>query len=182
MVFCVAEIATILASANPTLPLSQPILSMLVWNGAKPDNLRMSNVTAIGFILMVLGASIRIMTFRYLGRFFRFEVSIQEDHELIVSGPYAVVRHPSYSGLLMLLIGWFPWQMSKGSWVIESGLWDMTLGRSLVMINIALIFMGAFQVVLVRTPKEDAALRKHFGAKWDKWAKDVPYAVIPGIY
>ena len=171
-----------MASANPTLPLSPQILSMLVWNGAKPDNLRMSNVTAIGLILMVLGTSIRLMTFRYLGRFFRFQVSIQEDHELIVSGPYAVVRHPSYSGLLILFIGWFPWQMSEGSWIIESGLWDMTLGRSFVMINIALIFMGAFQLVLVRTQKEDAALKKHFGTKWDNWAKDVPYAIIPGIY
>ena len=59
---------------------------------------------------------IRVMTYRHLGRFFRFEASIQKDHELIVSGPYAVFRHPSYTGLMLVFIGWFPWQLGKGSW------------------------------------------------------------------
>ena len=131
---------------------------------------------------MASGTWIRVMTFRHLGRFFRFEVSIQKDHELIVSGPYAIVRHPSYAGLLILFIGWFFWQMSEGSWIIESGLWDMILGRSLVLAYIGLFIIGTLLTVLARIPKEDAALRKHFGTKWDDWVKDVPYAIIPGIY
>ena len=64
---------------------------------------------------MVLGGWIRLMTYRQLGRFFVFEASIQKDHELIVSGPYSVVRHPSYTGFFMVAGGWFLWNLSKGS-------------------------------------------------------------------
>ena len=130
---------------------------------------------------MVLGTLIRLTTYRYLGRFFTFEASIQKDHELIVSGPYAVVRHPSYTGTMILFIGWFPWQMSRGSWVMESGLWNTMLGRMLVLVYFVLIFATAY-LLLERMSKEDAALRKRFGTKWDDWAKSVPYSICPGIY
>lgn len=142
----------------------------------------MSNGTAIGLILMMLGAWIRLTTFRHLGRFFRFETSIQKDHELIVSGPYAIVRHPSYTGLLFLFSGWFLWQVSEGSWIVESGLWDMTLGRTVVLTYIGLHVIGTVYLIMERVPREDAALRKKFGTKWDDWAKDVPYTIFPGIY
>jgi len=121
------------------------------------------------------------MAFRLLGRFFRFEASIQKDHELIVSGPYAVVRHPGYTGGIMLLIGWVPWQFGKGSWVVESGFWDMTLGRTLLMLDIGILLAGSY-LILDRISKEDAALKNQFGRKWDDWTKRVPYAILPGIY
>ena len=131
---------------------------------------------------MALGTWIRVMTYRHLGRFFRFEASIQKDHELIVSGPYAVVRHPSYTGLMLVFIGWFPWQLGKGSWVMESGLWDTTLGRILVVAYFGLIIFPISYFVLGRMSNEDVALRNQFGTKWDDWAKRVPYSVFPGIY
>ena len=170
-----------MAYATPSSPLSKPILSLLVWNNSDPGNLRISNAGALGVILMILGTGIRLMTFRFLGRFFQSEVSIQKDHELVVSGPYAVVRHPSYTGGIMMFIGWFPWQLGKGSWVIESGFWDMTLGRTLVMLYIGLILVTC-NLTLKRTSREDVALRKQFGTKWDDWAKRVPYSILPGIY
>ena len=121
------------------------------------------------------------MTYRHLGRFFRFEASIQKDHELIVSGPYSVVRHPSYTALILIFGGWFPWHLSKGSWIMESGLWDTMLGRFLVAIYIILLIATIF-FVLTRMSKEDMALRNQFGEKWDDWAKRVPYSIFPGIY
>jgi len=178
-----AEISTIiLASANPSLPLSKPILSLLVWNGGKPENLHMSNAAAIGLTLMVLGTWIRLMTYRHLGRFFRFEVSIQKDHELIVSGPYSVVRHPSYTGMILVFGGLFPWHLGKGSWIMESGLWNTMLGRLLVVIYFSIFnILGVF-FLLARMSREDIALRNQFGKKWDDWAKSVPYSIFPGIY
>ena len=172
---------TILASATPSSPLSKLILSLIIWSDGKPDNLRISNAAALGMISMVLGTWIRLTTYRYLGRFFTFEASIQKDHQLIVSGPYAVVRHPSYTGLMLVFVGWFPWQMSRGSWVMESGLWNTMLGRMLVLAYSAVILIGAY-LLLERMSKEDAALRERFGAKWDDWAKSVPYSICPGIY
>ena len=55
----------------------------------------------------------------------------QKDHKLIDSGLYSVVRHPSYTGLMLVFVGWYPWQFGKG--LIESGLWNMAFGRTLIM-------------------------------------------------
>ena len=173
--------STILASAYPSSPLSKLILSVFAWNGGRPENLHTSNVAAIGFTLIALGTWIRLMTYRHLGRFFRFEASIQKDHELIVSGPYSVVRHPSYTGIVLISVGLFLWNLSGGSWIIESGSWNMILGRFLVLINFSVHILIIFSL-LTRMSKEDIALRNQFGKKWDDWAKRVPYNILPGIY
>ena len=141
----------------------------------------MSNASAIGLTLIVLGTWTRLMTYRHLGRLFRFEVSIQEDHELIVSGPYSVVRHPSYTAYILILGGWFPWHMSKGSWIMESGLWNTMLGKLFVVMYFSLLTSTIF-FTLARMSKEDIALRNQFGKKWDDWAKRVSYSIFPGIY
>ena len=122
------------------------------------------------------------MTFRYLGQFFRFEASIQKDHELIDYGPYAVVRHPGYTGTMLIFIGWFPWQLGRGSWVVESGFGSTVLGRTLLLAYINLFIFGLSYILLTRMAKEDVALRSQFGKKWDDWAKKVPYSIFPGIY
>jgi protein-S-isoprenylcysteine O-methyltransferase Ste14 len=142
----------------------------------------MSNIAAIGFTLICLGTWIRLMTYRHLGRFFRFETSIQKDHELVVSGPYSVVRHPSYTGVILTLAGQFPWYLGKGSWIMESGLWNTMLGKVVVVIYFTMFnIFGSFFAVS-RMSKEDMALRHQFGKKWDDWAKRVPYSIFPGIY
>ena len=142
----------------------------------------MSNVAAAGLIIMVLGTWIRLTTYRYLGRFFRAQTSIQKDHELIVSGPYSVVRHPSYTGYIMVSGGWYLWNLNKGSWIMESGLWNTMLGRLLVVIYFSQIHILGSIFGLARMSKEDIALRNQFGKKWDDWAKRVPYSIFPGIY
>jgi protein-S-isoprenylcysteine O-methyltransferase Ste14 len=141
----------------------------------------MSNTAAIGLILIVLATWIRLMTYRHLGRFYRFEASIQKDHELIVSRPYSVVHHTSYSGGILMAGGLFPWHLSKGSWFMESGSWITMLGRLLIMIYFSAV-ISIFFFTLARMSKEDITLRNQFGKKWDDWAKRVPYSVIPGIY
>ena len=142
----------------------------------------MSNAAAIGLTLVVLGAWIRLMTYRHLGQFFRFETSIQKDHELIVSGPYSVVRHPSYTGLILVLGGLVPWHLSKGSWIMESGLLNMTSGKLIVVIYFIVFNIVGPYFLLERMSKEDIALRNQFGKKWEDWAKRVPYSIFPGIY
>lgn len=40
-----------------------------------------------------------------LGRNWSATVTIKKDHELVSSGPYAIVRHPLYSGVLLAMLG-----------------------------------------------------------------------------
>jgi len=58
-----------------------------------------------GLILFLVGLALRWYSIGYLGRFFTVDVSISSEHKLIDSGPYRYVRHPSYTGALLIFIG-----------------------------------------------------------------------------
>ena len=121
------------------------------------------------------------MTYHHMGRFLQMEASIQKDHELIVSGPYSVVHHPSYMGLILVLGGLVTWHLSKGSWIMESGLWNTMLGKLLIVLYFSFMIIITF-CRLARMSKEDIGLRNQFGKEWDDGAKRVPYSIFPGIY
>lgn len=130
----------------------------------------------------MVGTLLRLATFRYLGKFFRFEASIQQDHQLITTGPYSIVRHPSYTGLLLTHPAWFFWQFGEGSWVRESGLWDTLIGKVVVSSFGVIMILGTLYLTLGRMANEDKALRDRFGKQWDNWASRVRYRVIPGLW
>ena len=68
------------------------------------DDLRIPLFWA-GLALMAGGLALRFWAIRVLARFFTVDVNIQEGHELIRSGPYRLLRHPSYTGSLMTFLG-----------------------------------------------------------------------------
>jgi len=59
----------------------------------------------LGLALFVAGIVLRWYSIIHLGRFFTVDVSISAGHRVIDSGPYKLVRHPSYSGGLLAFIG-----------------------------------------------------------------------------
>ena len=59
----------------------------------------------LGILLMLLGVLIRQWAIAILGRFFSLTVRIAEDHKVVDKGPYRLVRHPSYTGVLITFIG-----------------------------------------------------------------------------
>lgn len=60
---------------------------------------------AAGALLFGLGIGLQAWAARTLGRWFSPRIAIQPGHELIRSGPYARVRHPFYTGLLLTIPG-----------------------------------------------------------------------------
>ena len=60
---------------------------------------------AIGLALMALGTVLRYWSVATLGRFFTVTVEVGEDHQLVERGPYALLRHPSYTGMLVVYLG-----------------------------------------------------------------------------
>lgn len=56
-------------------------------------------------LVNISGGILRVICFRVLGRFFTFDLAVQKDQKVIQSGPYAIVRHPSYSAMLLHQIG-----------------------------------------------------------------------------
>ena len=105
------EVAVIFAARNPTLFISQQIIGHLVFSGSA-DSIRPTSLFFVGAFMVTLGGYIRYSCFQALGRLFTFEMSIRDEHELITNGPYSIVRHPSYTGALLTLIGIICWHSS----------------------------------------------------------------------
>ena len=78
---------------HPVYPLSVPVL---------PASLE---IMEIGLVLAILGLIFGLWARMTLGSNWSGSVTFKEDHELIQKGPYAFVRHPIYSALLLLYLG-----------------------------------------------------------------------------
>ena len=58
-----------------------------------------------GLAVLWCGIALRVWSIRTLGRYFTFTVQTSTDQPVITTGPYRVLRHPAYTGLLLALIG-----------------------------------------------------------------------------
>jgi protein-S-isoprenylcysteine O-methyltransferase len=58
-----------------------------------------------GVVLFVTGLLLRWWAIIVLGRFFTVDVTIEKDHELVERGPFRILRHPSYAGVLLAFVG-----------------------------------------------------------------------------
>ncbi|MEZ5403065.1 MAG: isoprenylcysteine carboxylmethyltransferase family protein [Bryobacteraceae bacterium] len=95
-----------------------------------------------------------------LGRQWRIQAVITDDHELITTGPYRFVRHPVYLALLGMMAA--------------TSLWRGPLLPSLL--SIAVYVAGTE----VRVRAEDGILAQAFGEKFEAWRRRTP-AYLPGI-
>ncbi|PIL33589.1 hypothetical protein GSI_04212 [Ganoderma sinense ZZ0214-1] len=170
-----AEVAVILAQRFPS-PYSTRVLALL---GSPP--LALTRASAIGALLGMAGGLIRLWCHRALGRLFTWEMSVRDDHQLITRGPYAYVRHPSYTGIGLIACGNIVLLASKGSYFVEAGLWNTVAGKAVggsVSVYLALVTLTLF----ARARQEDVMLRREFGAQWDEWARRTRWRVIPFVY
>jgi protein-S-isoprenylcysteine O-methyltransferase Ste14 len=60
---------------------------------------------AIGFATYLAGFGMRRWSEMTLGRYFTFTVMTSADQPVITSGPYRFVRHPGYTGVLLVVLG-----------------------------------------------------------------------------
>ena len=115
----------------------------------------------VGTGLMIAGIVLRQWSIAVLGRYFSPTIGIQEGQAVVDRGPYRLVRHPSYTGLLIIYIGL--------GFVIQS--W----GAVLVLIA---YFAAAFGY---RIHVEEAVLTSKLGDEYVAYAKRtkrlIPYVL-----
>jgi len=135
-----------------------------------------------GLSCMFLGSTLRIWCYTVMGSMFTFRVSIQPNHKLITTGPYAYVRHPSYLGTLVRSCGIaiLAAAAHRGEFAAA------TCGPAGYLIEALLVcltlFYGISTVILLRrADSEDRMLHKHFGVEWEKWASRTTNCYLPGI-
>jgi len=96
---------------------------------------------------------------RYLGTNWSSTVTIKEGHELVTAGPYAIVRHPIYTGLILAFVGT---ALAIGEWraVLAAVLGVIAFWRKLSL--------------------EERWMREQFGERYQAYSRRVP-ALIPFV-
>jgi protein-S-isoprenylcysteine O-methyltransferase Ste14 len=79
----------------------------------------------VAVVLIVVGLGITVWARRHSGPFWSGRVTLKRDHQLIQSGPYAWVRHPIYSGLLLAML----------ATALFVGEWRAALGALLILVT-----------------------------------------------
>ena len=115
----------------------------------------------LGWVMVIGGTVLRAWAIRVLGRFFSAHVELQAEHNLVRQGPYRVIRHPSYSGAALFLIG-VPLLLQT----------PVSLVVCLVLLAVAYGY---------RIPIEEKMLRAHFGSQFDDYASSTK-RMIPYIW
>ncbi|KAJ3561789.1 hypothetical protein NP233_g9981 [Leucocoprinus birnbaumii] len=146
-----------------------------------PNNIQEIRVTPsfiIGVIAVVLGSYIRLDCFKALGQMFTFDLTIHPEHTLVTNRFYAYVRHPAYTGSLLLVGGLTLSHLTKGSWLTECG--PLNAGGSAVVVWVCW-WVWTICVGVSRAQAEDGQMRKLFKDEWDLYASNVPWWFFPGI-
>jgi len=114
----------------------------------------------LGVVLFAAGGALRIWPVFVLGNRFSGLVAIQPGHELVTTGIYGVIRHPSYLGLLVNALGW-----------------GLAFRSSIGVMLTALMIPP----ILARIRSEEALLRAQFGKDYDAYCMRTS-RLIPGLY
>jgi protein-S-isoprenylcysteine O-methyltransferase Ste14 len=80
--------------------LSFPVIFAKIGFALLPDW-----VYYIGIALMLAGTAFRQWAIAVLGRYFSGVIGVQTEQKVVESGPYRWIRHPSYTGVLIFLVG-----------------------------------------------------------------------------
>jgi protein-S-isoprenylcysteine O-methyltransferase Ste14 len=109
---------------------------------------------AVGSVWMVVAAA------RALGKQWSLAARVVEEHKLVTEGPYRIVRHPIYTGMLGMLLA--------------------TSFATSFWFAIPFVLLAFIIGTLVRVRSEEKLLRETFGPQFDDYARRVP-AFIPGL-
>jgi len=115
-------------------------------------------LAALSVLLDAVAVAFVLAALRALGKQWSLSARVLEQHELITTGPYAVVRHPIYSGFLALLLA--TGVAMSSPYATASALTFYVIGT------------------VLRTRSEERLLRSTFGSEYEQYAKRVP-ALIP---
>ena len=117
-------------------------------------------IQAISLMLTVLGLVLAIWARVTLGKNWSVTVTFKENHELIVQGPYAFVRHPIYTGILFMFLG--------------TALAVGTVGG---LLSVPILFVSYW----IKYRKEEAFMIEHFGEQYREYMRRVR-AIIPFVF
>jgi protein-S-isoprenylcysteine O-methyltransferase len=143
---------------SAALLIAFPLAFVDVWDFPKNQQVPLF---AAGVAMMVLGSVLRRHCWRTLGEYFTGDVRARPNQRVISSGPYRLVRHPSYTAGMMMFIGI---GLALGSWL------------SLMLLTVATIATYSYRVAI-----EERVLLDTIGEPYGSYMKGrkrfIPYVV-----
>lgn len=106
----------------------------------------------IGVLITVLGLALAVWARIHLGRNWSASVELKQSHSLVRTGPYRITRHPIYVGLLTAVLGT---SITRGD------------------IRGLLAFLLVLVALLIKSRRENAVLRNHFGGEYESYRRDL---------
>ncbi|MGY3212269.1 methyltransferase family protein [Mucilaginibacter sp. HD30] len=154
------------ADKNSMLILWLCIVGGLVSGGFVPGYIKLAIPATVwvqkaGVIVVLVGFIVRWIAILQLGKMFTVDVSINSGHHLKTNGLYGMVRHPSYLGLLLILLGV-----------------GFFTGNS---VSLFIVFVPSLLALIYRMQVEENALMAEFGADYIDYKNRVA-RIIPGMY
>ena len=186
-ILCACTFAELAFATGHESVIQKPLASILIRSHSPPDfdPAVLSPALIVGSFLSIVGTAIRAHCYRTLGRLFTFELSIRQGHKLLTSGPYSIVRHPSYAGGLLVFLGVLLCHFHIRSWLVSSSGLFPSSGQAtkwtLAFICAALSSL-LYAGLGARIQKEEKMLEEHFGDQWRSYTKKVPYRLVPWLY
>lgn len=114
----------------------------------------------LGAAITVGGLLFSVWAREHLGRNWSHSVTIKEDHELITSGPYALVRHPIYTGILTGFLGL-----------------AIAISQVRGFVALVLIFVGFWSKLSI----EEQWMRSQFGETYAEYVRRTA-ALVPYLF
>jgi protein-S-isoprenylcysteine O-methyltransferase Ste14 len=111
-------------------------------------------------VVTLCGACVLIWARTVLAANWSGSVQLQEDHELIIRGPYRYARHPMYSGLLIMVVGGAIFFARPGGVVVV---------------------VAFFILIWLRVRREEAVLKQHFPEAYPAYKRRVN-ALVPFVF
>lgn len=124
-------------------------------------NMWNNSFAIIGLLITIVGLVLRWIAILQLGSAFTVDVAIKYEHKLKTNGLYNTIRHPSYLGLLLIVIGI--------SFALNS------------CMSVLVMTLPIFAVILYRIKVEETILLNEFGKEYANYIKKT-YRIIPGLY
>jgi protein-S-isoprenylcysteine O-methyltransferase len=141
--------------------LSVGLANALVFLMPQAHSALLHCIRSLGIVLVVSGLSLRWYSIIHLGRSFTVNVAVAVGQKVVDTGPYRLIRHPSYSGALVAFLG--------------LGICSENLGSLLLLVlPITLAFLRRMAI-------EEAALSEALGANYNDYAARTK-RLIPWLY
>ena len=110
---------------------------------------------------ILFGFGLRMYCYYVLGKFFTFDLCVKQNHQLIKTGPYKYLVHPSYTGQLLLIF------------------------FTIIFMKFYYVLLFLFLFICIgltyRMKQEEKMMKIEFGTEYDAYIKQ-RYRLVPYIY